>query len=112
MENHTFTPEEIERIQLNLMALLFYVKTHDKRNLPHCFRICERIIRNIDICRSECYSDIDELSRLIKEDWHASMEVHAGLPAYYIPNEAREVMISMNRAVSRQIADIAEFIDV
>ena len=106
MAEHTFTPEEIEIIQLNVIGLLFYVKIHDKRDLPHCFRHCERIVKNIDVCRSESYADIEELTRRIKEDWRTACGAHNSLLDYCIPNAEMEIQKNMNRAISRQISAI------
>ena len=110
MAKHTFTPEEIEIIQINVIGLLFYVKIHDKRDLPHCFRNCERIVKNIDICRSDCYADIEELTTLIKEDWHTSFGARTGLLDYCIPNAEMEIQKNMNCAISRQISVIERYI--
>ena len=111
MVEHTFTPEEIEIIQLNVIGLLFYVKIHDKRDLPHCFRNCERIVKNIDVCRSECYADIEELTTLIKEDWRTACGAHDSLLDYYIPNVELEIQKNMNCAISRQISSIKRYIN-
>ena len=110
MAKYTFTPEEIEIIQLNVIGLLFYVKMHDKRDLPHCFRNCERIVKNIDVCRSESYADIEELTRLIKEDWCTAFGAHVGLYEYNIPNGEFEIQKSMNHAISRQLSVIKGYI--
>ena len=111
MEKQIFTPEEIEFIQLNVIGLLFYVKMHDKRDLPHCFRRCEIIVKNIDICRSGCYSNIEKLTQLIKEDWCSASGAHTGLSEYYIPNEEFEIQKNMNSAISRKISVIEKHIN-
>ena len=111
MTNRTFTPAEIETIQIKIMALLCYVKTHDRRTMPRCFQFCEKIIRNINACRDVCYAQIDELTALIKSDWRSACEIHAGLPAYYMPSDNAEIMTSMNRAIAAQISEIDELID-
>ena len=111
MGNLTFSPEQLETIQLKVMGLLFYVKKHDSRTLPDCFRFCERIVRNIDICRIGCYVDIDELTQLIKEDWRMASHFRVGMPEYYIPNDEIKIRKSMNKALSIQILDIGEHIN-
>ena len=110
MAEHAFTPEEIEIIQLNLIGLLFYVKIHDKRDLPYCFRHCERIVKNIDVCRSECYADIEELTMLIKKDWRSACGAHNSLLDYCIPNAEMEIQKNINLAISRQISVIERHI--
>ena len=111
MKNQAFTPEQLETIQLKVMALLFYVKTHDNRTLPHCFSFCERIVRNIDISRDGCYAEIEELTQLIKEDWRSACHFRVGLLEYYIPNDELEIQKSMNTAISKQISEIEEHIN-
>jgi len=103
---YIFTPEELENIQLKIMALLYYVKKYDKRKLPHCFGFCERIVRNIDISRAACYSGIDELTQLIIDDWKSACGAPVGLYDYYIPSDDAEIRKAMNRALSSQISDI------
>ena len=34
MQQLVYTPEELERIQMGLLALLCYAKRHDRRELP------------------------------------------------------------------------------
>lgn len=48
--------------------------------------------------------DREELSQLIQEKWKCAMEVHAGLPEYYIPDPRLEVQAGMAHAIERQIA--------
>ena len=111
MKERTFTPEQLEIIQLNVMALLTYVKTHDSRVLPQCFRPCERIVKNINICRSSCYSEIEELTQLIREDWRIASHVRTGLSEYCIPNAEMAIQINMNTAISKHILVIEEQIN-
>ena len=111
MAKQTFMPEEIETIQLNVIGLLFYVKMHDKRELPPCFRRCEIIIKNIDTCRNGCYSNIEELTQLIKEDWRSAFGAHTGMLEYYIPDEKFEVQKNMNSAISKKISVIGKHIN-
>ena len=106
MKAQTFTPEQLETIQLKIMALLVYVRTHDSRELPYCFRHCERIVKNINICRSGCYSGIEELTQLIREDWRSASHVRTGLGEYCIPNAEMAIQINMNTAISKQILAI------
>lgn len=100
-----YTAEELEKLQLALFGLLCYARRHDRRELPPCFGACERIVRNIDLCRSGGYTELDraELSQLIREDWRSAMELHSGLPEYYIPEERMEIQRSMNHALHRQV---------
>ena len=111
MKNQAFTPEQLETIQLNVIALLCYVKKHDGRELPHWFSHCERIVRNIDISRDAGYTERHELTELIKGDWRSACHFRAGLPDYYLPNDTVEVRTSMNRAISKQISKIEEHIN-
>ena len=111
MKKQTFTPEQLETIQLNVIALLCYVKKHEGRTLPHCFGFCERIVRNIDISRDGCYAEREELTKLIKDNWRGACRFRAGLPEYYIPNDELEIRVSMNRAISKQISEIEKHIN-
>lgn len=106
MAEQIYTPQKIEELQMQLLALVSYVKRHDKQTLPRCVSFCETIIRNIDICRANGYVDIEELSALIRQDWNSAMEIHTGLPEYYIPNDVFAVQQSMNAAISAQIRAI------
>jgi len=38
IKDQTFTPEQIETIQIKMIALLYYVKKHDARPLPECLQ--------------------------------------------------------------------------
>ena len=111
MKNQVLPPEQIELVQIKLMALLVYAKKLDGRPLPHCFRHCERIVRNIDIFRNSCYDGIDELTQLIKEDWRAACHPRAGFSEYYIPNDEAEIRKCTNLALFKQISEIEELIN-
>ena len=111
MKNQAFTPEQLETIQLKVMALLVYVKTHDRKTLPYCFQVCERIVRNIDVSRSYCYGELMELTELIIEDWRIAFHSRVGLLDYCIPNDEPELQKSMNTAIHKQISDIEEYIN-
>ncbi|WP_322459363.1 hypothetical protein, partial [Clostridium perfringens] len=109
---NVFTTKQIETIQLNIIALLCYIKRHDEGALPRCFKFCEIIVKNIDICRNNGYSDIDELSEYIRQDWNSAMEIHTGLPEYYIPNCNFEIQKAINEAIKRQIMFIEEYLNI
>ena len=111
MKNQEFTPEQLEIIQLSMIALLSYVKKHDNRMLPNSFQFCERIVRNIDISRDGCYAESLELTELIRRDWRSACHFRVGLSDYYIPNDKPEIQTSMNRAISKQISIIKEYIE-
>ena len=51
MQQMVYTPEELERIQMGVLALLCYAKRHDRRELPRCFLFCRTMVKNIDLCR-------------------------------------------------------------
>ena len=51
MQQLVYTPEELERIQMGVLALLCYAKRHDRRELPRCFLFCRTMVKNIDRCR-------------------------------------------------------------
>ena len=110
MENAVFSPEQLETIQLKIIALICYARKHDSRPLPNYFRTCERIVRNIDISRADRYAERHELTRLIKDDWRSACHFRAGLPEYYIPSDDLEIRKSMNTALSKQIAEIEGYI--
>lgn len=110
MNKTPYAPNQIEMIQLNMIALLDYIKRIDKNSLPRAFEFCEIIIKNIDICREDDYKDIDELSKLIREDWKCAMESHSGLPEYYIQNKIFRIQSSVNEAISKQIVVIDKLI--
>ena len=84
MQQLVYTPEELERIQMGVLALLCYAKRHDRRELPRCFLFCRTIVKNIDLCREGGHTPEDraELSQCIREDWKCAMEARAGLPEY------------------------------
>lgn len=111
MRKNIYTAKEIEKIQLNMIALLYYVKIHDKLNLPMCFQFCERIVKNIDICRDNKYENISELSMLIRSDWNSVMEPHVGLSNYYIPNSIFQIQKAMNTTIAEQILVLGRLID-
>ena len=110
MKRKRYVPEEVEQIQMALLALVCYAKRHDSRELPHCFQFCNRIVRNIDICRANQYEGLDELSELIQREWRCAMENHAGLPEYYIPNSDFKVQSSMAHAMGRQVSAVDHLI--
>ena len=93
MQQMVYTPEELERIQMGVLALLCYAKRHDRRELPRCFLFCRTIVKNIDLCREGGHTPEDraELSQWIREDWKCAMEARAGLPEYYLPDARLEV---------------------
>ena len=111
MKKNIYTAEQIEKIQLNMIALLYYIKKHSTSNLPRCFKFCETIIKNIDICRENKYEDINELSMLVREDWNSAMEVHTGLPEYYMPNNSFEIQKAMNIVIHEQILVVGKLIE-
>ena len=92
MQQMVYTPEELERIQMGVMALLCYAKRHDRRELPRCFLFCRTIVKNIDLCREGGHTPENraELSQCIREDWKCAMEAHAGLSEYYLPDTRLE----------------------
>ena len=94
-----YTPEELERIQMGLLALLCYAKRHDRRELPRCFLFCCTMVKNIDRCREGGHTPEDraELSQCIREDWKCAMEARAGLPEYYLPDTRLEVQRGTGR---------------
>ncbi len=105
MSKFVYTPKQIEELQINLIALLYYIKNIDSNNLPICFHFCKIIINNIDICRQNNYQNIEELSILIQKDWKSAMEIHTGLMNYYIPNS-----VIVNQTISNQIKKIDNLI--
>ena len=111
MLNQVFTPEQLETIQLNVLALMCYAKKHDANTPPHWFRHCERIVGNIDISRDGGYAESSELTELIKSDWRSACHFRAGLPEYYIPNDEPEIRKSVNIAFHKQVASIEEYIN-
>lgn len=111
MSKNVFTPKQIETIQLNIMALMCYIKRHDKGALPRCFEFCETIVKNIDICRNNGYSDIDELAEYIRQNWNSAIEIHTGLPEYYISNCNFEIQKAINEAIKIQMMFIEEFLN-
>ena len=112
IKEQAFTPEQLETIQIKLIALLCYVKKHDARPLPECFRFCERIVRNIDISRDACYAESDELTQLIKDHWRSACHFRVGLSDYCIPNDEMEIQVNMNRAIAKQVSEIEQHINV
>ena len=111
MKNQMFTPDQLETIKLKVIALLSYVKKHDGMELPHCFRFCEKIVRNIDISRDAHYAESNELTALIKDDWRIAFRSRDGLLEYYIQNDEFEVQRNMNAVISKQISEIDEYIN-
>ena len=103
MQQMVYTPEELERIQMGVLALLCYAKRHDRRELPRCFLFCRTMVKNIDLCREGGHTPEDraELSQCIREDWKCAMEAHAGLPEYYLPDARLEVQRSSHRLSDR-----------
>lgn len=112
MKKNYYTPQQIEKIQLNILALLYYVKMHDKSQLPGCFQSLERIVKNIDVCRNNNYDDIDELSNLISSDWKSAMIPRVGLCDYFIYDNNAEIRESMNTALCDQISVLNKLMDI
>ena len=112
MQQLVYTPEELERIQMGVLALLCYAKRHDWRELPRCFLFCRTMVKNIDRCREGGHTPEDraELSQCIREDWKCAMEARAGLPEYYLPDTRLEVQRGMAQAIGWQIDTVDRLI--
>lgn len=79
-----YSIEELECIRQQMEKFIFFVKEHNQKPLPRCFHFCNLIIKNIDISEANAWDGREELSEYISQDWKAAMEIHAGLPEYYI----------------------------
>lgn len=104
MKDKVYTIEQLVLIQLKIKEFISFVEQYD-RLLPYCFDNCRHIIKNIEICKNNKYSDIECLSEYIKQDWKSAMGSHCGLSDYYILDTNFEIQKNIN-------CKISEFIDV
>lgn len=107
-----FSVEELSKLYIMFNNFVKYVKENDKRKLPRCFDYCNTIIHNIEICKSNNWDDIEELSLYINQDWNSAMEIHTGLPEYYIPNEVFQIQKRTNKIIGNYIVEIGKIIEL
>ena len=100
---HVYTPEELTEIEKVLTELLTHIHRHDPGPFPMCIRYCSIIKKNIEICRAEGWSDRDVLSEYIHDNWRCAMDLHAGLPDYYIANSDYNTKCCLNEPITRYI---------
>ena len=105
-----YTCEELLCIQHQLENFIHFVKKYDSKPLPRCFHFCHLIIKNIGICEKNAWDGIEELSEYILQDWEAAMEIHPGLPEYYILGETNLETQKLNEEIQNHILNVDKLI--
>ena len=105
-----YTCEELLCIQRQLENFIHFVKKYDSKPLPRCFHFCHLIIKNIGICEKNAWDGIEELSEYILQDWEAAMEIHTGLPEYYILGETNLETQKLNEEIQTYILNVDKLI--
>lgn len=101
---------ELHCLQAYVRQLITIAEQNDSRPIPHCFQFCRTIDHNITICIQNHYADIDILMEYIQADWKSAMNVHTGLPEYYIQDEKDNKQKRKNQKIEALIHKIDQII--
>ncbi len=102
MKRH-LTSQQLEAVQLNLIALVGYASRVDAGELPFFFRTCKGMIRYIDDCRDEGYITISDVTQMLVNDWKSIRNMEGGIGEYYIDSPKVSVQIAANSTFGKQV---------
>ena len=101
---------ELECIRKHMEEFVEFAGKNDANTLPRCFHFCNLIIKNINICEKNDWDSIEELSEYVFDDWCSAMEIHAGLPEYYILGNTNSETQRINKEIEDYIMGLDKLI--
>jgi len=89
------TQVKLNRLQDYLHNVINQIKEYNTRE-PRFLQFLHTMDKNISICREYHFTDVEELVKILNEDWKNANNVYTGIPEYYIFLEDFQKRIKVN----------------